>query len=271
MTDIPNDIADVTFLPALLGVRARLVDGELVLDLHRRPEILHHGVIRASVLAYVVDAIAGLNVDGDPDSWSFTTDLSIRTRPVAAPEFVSAHHTVLREGKRSITCEVEMTDADGAPIAAGSIGFARVPRKDTDPPKFVVTPEMAPGLFEHLPFLTSPLRDAADVVAIDAAAGVVQMDVRPDVQNPAGTLQGGMVALLVESAAEELVAAAAGVDVVVTDLDIRFLAAARVGPVRSEARMLGPTPHDGVEVRVRDLSNDQLTTLAYARAVPVGG
>jgi len=274
VTDLPTpDLpADVNFVPALLGVRARLVGGELVLDLHPTPAILHHGVIRASVLAYVVDAIAGLNIDGAPDTWSFTTDLSIRTVPLVEAGVVTATHRVLREGRRSVTCDVDMTTSvDGAEarVGAGSIGFARVPIRPGDPDKFVVTPEMAPGLFEHLPFLDRPVREAAGVVAVDPAAGVLEMAVRPDVQNPAGTLQGGMVALLVESAAEEFAAAATGRPMVVVDLDIRFLTAARVGPVRSEARLLGPSPTDAIEVRLHDTSNGHLTTLAYARAVHV--
>lgn len=269
MTDVPIDPDGINFLPAKLGVRARIEDGDLVLDLHPRPEILHHGMIRTSVLAYVIDAIAGLNVDGDPDSWAFTTDLSIRARPTPATDLVVARHRILRQGTRSVTCEVELTDADGDHLASGSIGFARVRRKDSDPPKFVVTPDMAPGLFADLPFLAQPLRAAAGVDVVDGALGIVEMPVRPDVMNPAGTLQGGMVALLVESAAEEAVAAATGAPTVVVDLDIRFLAAARVGPVRSQCRMVGPSPHDGVEVRLHDRSSGALTTLAYARAVGV--
>ena len=238
------------------------------MDLVPVPEVLHHGVVRASVLAYQVDVIAGLSLDQDPDSWVFTTDLSLRARPVPAPEVVTARFTVLREGRRSSTSDVELTASDGAPIGAASIGFARVPRREGDAPKPTVTPSMAVELFEHLPFLEHPLREEAGVRVV--APGVAEMNVSPDVQNPAGTLQGAMVALLVEAAAEDHVAASTDADVVVTDLDIRFLDKATIGPVRSATRALGDGPFDPVEVRLTDIGTGRLTTLAYARAVAVG-
>jgi len=57
MTDIPGPGTPV---PSRLGVTARYEDGELVLDLAPRPETLHHGVVRASVLSFLVDAAAGI-------------------------------------------------------------------------------------------------------------------------------------------------------------------------------------------------------------------
>jgi acyl-coenzyme A thioesterase PaaI-like protein len=95
------------------------------------------------------------------------------------------------------------------------------------------------------------------------------MKVGPEVRNPAGTLQGAMVALLAESAAEDLVAARAGRPVVVTDLDLRYLAQAHEGPVRTSCRPLGSDACAPIEVRLIDTSNDRVTTLVYARAVPV--
>ena len=62
------------------------------------------------------------------------------------------------------------------------------------------------------------------------------------VRNPNGTLQGGMVALLAESAAEDLLEARFGEPVVVTDLDIRYLARAEHGPVRTSCRLIGAGP-----------------------------
>jgi len=262
VTDLP---AGPVFVPGRLGVRARHVDGELVLDVHPQPGVQHHGVTRASVLTFAVDALSGLLMDGDPDLWTFTTDLTLRMRAVPSPEVVTATHTVLREGRRSVTCAVELT-AEGRHVASSSIGFARVPVRPGDPPKPVVPPELAPEIFSGLPMLSAPLRPEAGVVALEPP-GVVEMAVTPDVVNPAGTLQGAMVALAVEAAAEDFEAARSGTDVVVVDLDVRFLAPARVGPVRSSVRALGESPFGPVEVRLHDLSDGHLATLAYARAV----
>jgi hypothetical protein len=76
-----------------------------------------------------------------------------------------------------------------------------------------------------------------------------------------------MVALLAEAAAEGLVATRFGLPVVVTDLDLRYLRKAQVGPVRTRSRLLGNGPDAPVQVELVDLSTDQITTLVYARAV----
>ena len=63
MTDVPNPTMAV---PSRLGVTARFEDGELLLDLAPRPEVLHHGVVRASVISYLVDAGPGSRSTGTP-------------------------------------------------------------------------------------------------------------------------------------------------------------------------------------------------------------
>jgi acyl-coenzyme A thioesterase PaaI-like protein len=266
MTDLPTP---GTSVPSRLGTSARLEDGDLVLELTPRPEVLCHGVVRASVLAFLIDAAAGIALDRDPDMWTLTTDLSVRMRPVAAPNRVDAFNTILRAGWRSSTCRVELTSDVGAPIATGAIGFATVPRKPTDGPKPTFTLEQAVHLFRGQPPLTGPLREEAGIEVIDAAAGVVEVALTADLRNPAGTLQGAMVALVAEAATEELVASAAGSPVIVTDLDLRYLERTQAGPVRTRSRLLGPGPDAAVQVELVDLSTDRTTTLVYARAVPV--
>jgi acyl-coenzyme A thioesterase PaaI-like protein len=182
---------------------------------------------------------------------------------------LTATTDLLREGRRSAHGLVEVVDDRNNLVAAGAIGFARVPRKASDPPKPIVSPALIARNFSATGRLAGPLRDEAGIRTVDPAAGIVEMAVNPEVCNPAGTVQGAMVALVVESAVEDLVGSLAGEPVVVTELDIRYLAQANVGPVRSECRLLGSGPHDPVEVRLRDTGTGRLSTLAYARAVPV--
>ncbi len=264
MTDIPSRLTSV---PARLGVTARIEDGELELDLEPRAELLHHGVVRASVVSYVVDALAGITVDGDETVWTLTTDMSVRMRPLPGPRSLSASNTILRRGKRSVTSMVEVTTGAGDPLATGAIGFVNVPRRDTDPPKPVVPVEAAPRLFSMQEPLTRPLRDEAGIEVIDAGEGIVQVELIPELLNPAGTLQGAMVALVAEAAAEDLVATRFESPVVVTDLDLRYLAQTQAGPVRTRCRLLGTGPDASVQVELIDTSTDRITTLVYARAV----
>jgi acyl-coenzyme A thioesterase PaaI-like protein len=266
LTDVP-DLG--TSVPSRLGVGARLDQGDLVLELSPQPETLHHGVVRASVLSFVIDAAAGIPVDDDLGVWMLTTDMSVRMRPVPAPARVDSRTTVVRRGGRSVTCAVDLTDERGELLATGAAGFARVPRRPGDPPKPQFTPADAARLFSGVGSLASPIREEAGIDVVDAAAGVVEVVVTPDLRNAAGTLQGAMVALVAEAAAEDLVAARFDEPVVVTDLDLRYLARVDTGPVRTRARMLGESADAPIEIELVDTSADRVTTLVYARAVTV--
>ncbi len=263
MTDVPSLDASV---PGRFGIAGRVDDLGLHLALRTQPEVLHHGVVRASVLAYAVDACAGIAVDDDPDVWTLTTDLSFRMRPVPAPEVAEATCTIVRRGRRSVTSTFEVLGGDGTAVASGAIGFAAVPRRDGDPPKPHFPPEVAAQMFTGRSTLTEPLREAAGIEVLDAGAGVVEVAVTPELRNPAGTLQGAMVALVAEVAAEEMAATRTDAPMVVTELDLRYLAQAPVGPVRTRTRPLGPAAGDPMQIELIDLSNDRLTTLVYARA-----
>ena len=267
-----TDIASVdSSLPGRFAIGARVhEDGGLRLTLTPQAEVLHHGVVRASVLAYVIDAAAGIAVDEDPDVWTLTTDLSLRMQPVPAPGAVESITTIVRRGRRSVTSVVDLVDERGETVGHTTIGFASVPRKEGDPPKPMVTPEVASRLFTGQSRLTEPLVAASGIQVLDAAAGVVEAKVTPELRNPAGTMQGAMVALVAEVAAEELAATRTALPVVVTDLDVRYLAQAPEGPIRTQCRPLGPGADDPVEVRLVDTSVDRLVTLVYARATVLG-
>ncbi|MGD0391305.1 MAG: hypothetical protein ABSC41_01550 [Acidimicrobiales bacterium] len=266
MTDLSGPGLSV---PGRLGVAARFEDGQLILELRPQPETMHHGIVRASVLSFVIDVVAGIPLDRDPGVWTLTSDMSVRMRLMAAPERIDASSTILRQGRRSATSLVELRTDEGAPIATGAIGFVNIPRRTTDPPKPNVPLGQIPSIFRDPGTLARPLREEAGITVIDAAEGVVQVEVTPELRNPAGTLQGAMVALLAEAAAEDLMATRFESPVVVTDLDLRYLRKAQVGPVRTRSRLLGTGPDAPVQVELIDTSTDQITTLVYARTVPV--
>ena len=266
MTDISGPGLSV---PSRLGVAARFEDGQLILELRTQRETLHHGIVRASVLSFVIDVVAGIPLDRDPGVWTLTSDMSVRMRPVPAPERIDATSTILRQGRRSATSLVELRTDRGAPIATGAIGFVNIPRRATDPPKPNVPLGQIPAIFRHPGTLARPLREEAGIEVLDAAEGVVQVEVTPDLRNPAGTLQGAMVALFAEAAAEELASARFDVDAVVTELDLRYLAQTGEGPVQSVCTLLGDGPDAPIQVELSDRSSGRLTTLAYARTATI--
>jgi acyl-coenzyme A thioesterase PaaI-like protein len=250
-------------------VTARFEDGALVLELRPQEETQHHGIVRASVLSFVIDVVAGIPLDHDTDVWTLTSDMSVRMRPIPAPTRIDATSAVLRRGRRSATCLVELNTDEGAPIGSGAIGFVNVPRRATDPPKTNVPFGQIPSIFRDPTTLSRPLRQEAGIQVIDPEEGIVQVEVTSDLRNPAGTLQGAMVALLAEAAAEDLMETRFGSPFVVTDLDLRYLRKAQVGPVRTRSRLLGTGPGAPVQIELIDTSTAEITTLVYAHAVTV--
>ncbi len=266
MTDVSGP---GTSLPGRLGVAARFESGQLVLELRPQEETLHHGIVRASVLSFLIDVVAGIPLDQDADMWTLTSDMTVRMGAIPAPERIDATSAILRQGRRSATSLVKLRTDQGAPIATGAIGFTKVPRKATDPLKPNVPLGQTPFIFRDPTTLARPLREEAGIEVIDAAEGIVQVEVTPDLRNPAGTLQGAMVALLAEAAAEDLMATRFESPFVVTDLDLRYLRKAQVGPVRTRSRLLGTGPAAPVQIELIDTSTDEITTLVFANTVPV--
>jgi acyl-coenzyme A thioesterase PaaI-like protein len=265
-----TDLATLgTPLPSRLGVRARFEDDQLVLELTPQPETSRHGIIRASVLAFVIDVAAGMPLDRDAETWMLTSDMTVRMRPVAPPRRIDAVGEILRQGRRSATCVVHLTTDEGAPFATGAMGFSRVSRKASDPPKPLIPLEQTPQMFQGQPTLTRPLRAEAGVQVIDVSEGIVQVELTTDVRNAAGTLQGAMVALVAEAAVEEIMESRFGVPFVVTNLDLRYLRQTQGGPVRTRCRLLGDRPDSSVQVELVDLSNGDITTLVFATAAAV--
>jgi uncharacterized protein (TIGR00369 family) len=98
-------------------------------------------------------------------------------------------------------------------------------------------------------------------VTEDGADLVMEMEITPRVVNSLGALQGGLLATLIDSVAgmSLLEGGLTGPRHVTSELQISFLAAAKVGPVRAVAQIL----HRGrksavVRVDVRDVGADDL-------------
>lgn len=267
MTDVPVNLDN---LPHHLGTRFSTSHGALHGHLALAPAMADRNLIPMASFVYLVDVVAGVATDSDPDAWSFTSQLSVRRPAEPGPARVDAASTMLREGRRSATCEVPLL-IEGVEWGTAFAAFSRVPRRETDPPKPPV--DTLRMLSEARPEpLDRPLRHAAGFVSADPAGGVVTAELRAALLNPAGALQGAIVAGLAEAAAEDLADhhRALGTDRhVVVEIDVFYLAQNRVSPVATRARFVGP-PTEGL-VRV-DLVDDggrgRITTAVTARLAP---
>ena len=169
-----------------------------------RPELLRHGALRASIVAFLVDVAAGVVLDDDPDAWTLTSDMSVRMRPLPAPDFVSTRTTILRRGRRSAVATVDVVTEEGGPVATGAIGFTRVQRRENDPVKPPASPSRMATMFDGSRTLDRPLREEAGHRRARCGDRCARDGGDAELRNPAGTLQGAMVALFAEAAAEEL-------------------------------------------------------------------
>ncbi len=98
----------------------------------------------------------------------------------------------------------------------------------------------------------------------------LEMVSRPEVNNPHGSLHGGLMATLIEcGAAGAAVAAAESQNIVATDMNIRFLRVVRVGPARAVSTVLRRGRRNlVVQTDVIDVGDDRklvaAATLSYA-------
>ena len=94
---------------------------------------------------------------------------------------------------------------------------------------------------------------------------IAEVDIRPDLVNNAGMLQGGIVATLIDCAGGMAASRATGsMKTFTADMNVHFLAAGRIGPVRAVGTVLRQGKTSVVsEVRVYDVgADDRLMTVA---------
>lgn len=106
---------------------------------------------------------------------------------------------------------------------------------------------------------------------VDPEAGpALEMDLRDEVVNPHGSLHGGLMGVLIEcGAAGCAVTAADSVNIVASDMNIRFLGVVKVGPARVVSRVVKRGRRSVVvQADVIDVGNDRrlvaTSTLSYA-------
>ena len=112
--------------------------------------------------------------------------------------------------------------------------------------------------------LDAPLLDTLGVRVVDAAGGELEAPVGEWSLNSLGAMQGGAVATVIDAAAETAIRAATSEPLVVTDLQITYLALGRVGPIRTRVDVLGVSVgHARARVELVDAgAESRITTVA---------
>jgi len=249
----------------------RHIVGELGMSLHLAGDELHGrasvvpemhvpgtAALRTSILAMWTDVIAGLLVGQVitprvPVTLELAVDMY---RPAVGLSTVLAVGRVLKAGRSVVNVRVDITGADGKPLALGMSSF--MPAPDVT----LAMPDIAESLRLHElggGRLTEPF--AERVACARRTPGVAALDRTAEGLNASNTINGGLIALAVE---ESVLSQAPGGTL--SSLVLRYLRPARIGPAVATAERHG----DLATVEVRDEGNeDRLAVVGTARLHPV--
>jgi len=222
------------------------------------------GSARAGALATLVDVIGGgLAARAAQPDWIATADLTLHLTGAATSGPVEARGRVAHSGRTTVVIEVGLRDDRGREIGLATMSFARLPRRVENPDLSDSMTTGASSMALPSSGLERTLLDEIGIEVVDAVSGTVESPVRDWSRNSLGSMQGGAVAVVIEAAAEAASSAANAGEVVVSDMQLTYLALARVGPVRTRVEVLDARP--GVVVTRVELidagSDDRLTTI----------
>jgi uncharacterized protein (TIGR00369 family) len=200
-----------------------------------------HGVARTGVLATLVDVIGGgLAAAAAHPSWIATADLTIHIPAPPGPgATVEARARVLRSGRTTVVLEVDLLDERERGVGIATMSFSVLPRRDINPD---ITESLEPGpttMATETSGLTQPLAGALAVRVLDAGRGEVEVPVTEWTRNSMGAMQGGVVAMVADIAAEHALRSASRRPMVVRDMQLTYLGFGRTGPVRTRTEILG--------------------------------
>lgn len=228
-----------------MGSHLRLVDGRPELWLQVTPEICTHGHPYGATLVMLVDVGAGWQAEMSAgDDWTFTVDIGIRRTPTITSR-IDGRPVTQRAG-RTISIDFPMADDEGAVTATGVSTFIRLPRRPQDPPR----PDFPT---DSMSIWHPPEAPLAELLAARPTEHGLEVDLRPELLNPAGIVQGGVAALLAELAAQRELERRTGLDLVATSFDVRYVTMGRVGPFEAVVDRVGP---DAAVVKVIDRGAD---------------
>ncbi len=239
------------------------------------------------VVATVVDVIAGETAVREVlPRWIATSNLCLQVGDLPDAGTIRARPRVLRKGRTTLVMEVDLDHlaragvggADGRDGSAttpattrlglATVGFSILPKRNPLQARvdWAETPEPRSEFATSTSGFRKPLYDTLGLEFDAQAPGIARLGVEPYVINTLGAMQGGAVAILIDAAADHFAADRFGTPARVRGLEIHYLSLARSGPVRAEARALGPIG-SGLLVRVSlfdEGADDRLLTVATA-------
>ena len=211
-------------------------------------------LVRPSVLLTWADIVTGslANQHTQPQV-CMTADLSVRmTSTVSLGSELIATGRLLKIGRTLIFTEAIFTIAGSEEVVAESLGtFIASPR----PQDLGIA--RVDDLAKAGPWMTGPSAPVSELLqSYTVAPGIVEAPRTQRILNWAETVQGGAISAIAEDALLSLVDAPTP-----NELEVRYLSAIRVGPIRATARRMG----SWVRIEVTDVgNNNRVAAIAMA-------
>src|SRR5262245_5677308 len=271
-----DDARDTTYPPEHhvlrdLDVTTEQLSAERAVSLAPVDDAVRNAAGAASLgfLTAVVDVTAApiALIAGQPD-WTATADLALHATDwlTLGPAVVDSR--LVRAGSNIVVIATELFDGNGiadldgrsdklARVAHGLVTFARIPARASasagrfDPARMVgqrrrMNPTAPPS--------PAPLNVRIGLQVLDAERGVVELHNSDYVRNSFGTINGGVMGIVFQCAAE-----AAVPGFVATDLQIHYLAQAKAGPARTTVDILRrSSDHAVCVIEAADAGNENV-------------
>lgn len=182
--------------------------------------------LRTSILAAWTDHVSGLAaIDVLAPRVPVTLELDVHVYEQApAAGTVHAVSRMVKAGRSVVVCGVDITDHQGHPVAIGNASFMAAPDPRLELPSRISLDAM-PTTTGHLRL---PFAERAGCRR--GEPGVAVLPRSDDGLNAAGTVNGGLIALVVEEAALSLTPGAT-----LSSLALRYLRPVRTGPAVATA------------------------------------
>lgn len=230
--------------------------------------LLHpQGGVRAGVVVTAVDVAGGMLAARTvhPD-WIATSGLSLDQRRPATTGPVEVVARVLRAGRTAVVLDHDVHDAQG-PVGTGTMTFTRLVRREGNP-EITEGPTQGRAVFASDGPLPEPITQAVGLV-VDPDAATASLELTDTVRNSLGSVQGGMLGLVAEAAAEAVGEQELGGRARTADLSLDYVAVAKQGPVRGVAEVIRATASSvRARVTVTDEGADRLAVIAHATVIP---
>ena len=226
------------------------------------------GTPHAGALATVVDMLGGgLAATAAQPDWIATADLTLHLLPRRGIRRVEAGATVLRRGRTTIVVDVVL-EGDGAPLGLAAMTFAVLPRRDGNPT--IAGTGSVTRMTMALPD-SGFTRPYVEAIGMQVADGAATFAVGDYVRNSLGAVQGGVMASAAVVAAHDALAVLGGAPAAVAELQITYLALAKVGPVTARATPLDLGAEAGTArvTLVDGGADDLVTSIARVKAVAI--